>query len=77
MPEFNENTYVFKDFLNLNSVNFTDMEAKIDEYGFTHFIVLKNPKIKMYLNNNPDKYKKIYPTEDIEDKYFTIYERIK
>ena len=77
MPEFNENTYVFKDFLNLNSVNFTDMEAKIYEYGFTHFIVLKNPKIKMYLNNNPDKYKKIYPTEDIEDKYFTIYERIK
>lgn len=77
MPEFNENTYVFRDFLNLNNMNLSNMEEKIDEYGFTHFIVSKNVKMKMYLDSKPDEYKKIYPTGDIEDKNFTIYERVK
>ena len=29
LPEFNENVYVFKDFLNLNNMNLTNMEEKI------------------------------------------------
>ena len=77
MPEFNENIYVFKDFLDLNNYNFTDMESKIDEYGFTHFIVNKNTRIQRYLSERPKEYKKIYPTGDIQDDVFTIYERIK
>lgn len=77
LPEFNENVYIFKDFLNLNNMNFNNMEEKIDEYGFTHFIVSNGVKFKMYLDLKPDKYKKIYPTGEIEDNNFSIYERIK
>lgn len=77
LPEFNENTYVFKDFLNLDNMNFRNMEEKIEEYGFTHFIVSNGTKFKMYLDLKPDGYKKIYPTEEIEDNNFSIYERIK
>lgn len=77
MPEFNENMYAFRDFLNLNAWSLKNMEAKIDEYGFTHFIVSNSSKMKKYLESNKELYNKIYPTEDIEDKYFTIYESIK
>ena len=77
LPEFNENVYVFRDFLNLNNMNITNMEEKIDEYGFTHFIVSNGVKMKMYLDLKPDEYKKIYPTDEIEDNNFSIYERIK
>ena len=52
------------------------MEEKIEEYGFTHFIVINDSRIKNYLNNS-DKYDKIYPTGDISDKHFSIYEREK
>ena len=78
MPEFNENIYVFKDFLNLSGANldYNQMEEKIEEYGFTHFIVSKGRKLGMYLDLNEDKYKVIYPTENIEDKNFRIYEKI-
>jgi len=78
MPEFNENTYVFKDFLNLSGANldYNQMKEKIEGYGFTHFIVSKGRKLGMYLDFNEDKYKVIYPTEDIEDKNFRIYEKI-
>lgn len=76
LPEFNENVYVFKDFLNINNLGIFELESKINEYGFTHFIVSKSTKFKMYLSQNPDKYKQIYPTEDIEDNNFTIYEKI-
>lgn len=77
LPEFNENVYAFRDFLNLNNMNITNMEEKIDEYGFTHFIVSNGVKMKMYLDLKPDEYKKIYPTEESEDNNFSIYERIK
>ena len=76
MPEFNDNTYVFKDFLSINSMNLTNVEAKLDDYGFTHFIVSRSSKLKMYLEENSDKYEKIYPNEEIKDDNFTIYERI-
>ncbi len=76
MAEFNDNTYVFKDFLSINSMNLTNVETKLNEYGFTHFIVSRSSKLKMYLEENPDKYEKIYPNEEIEDNNFTIYERI-
>ena len=33
--------------------------------------------MKMYLDLKQDEYKKIYPTEEIEDNNFSIYERIK
>jgi len=77
MPEFNDNMYAFKDFLDLNGANLDNMEDKIEEYGFTHFIVTKNSKIKKYLESETELYNKIYPTEDIEDKNFVIYERVK
>ena len=77
MPEFNKDVYVFSDFLNFNGVTFKNMEEKINEYGFTHFIVSNGTRIKTYLEERPEKYKVIYPTEEIEDKNFTIYEKIK
>ncbi len=77
LPEFNENVYVFRDFLNLNNMNLNNMEEKIDEYGFTHFIISNGVKMKMYLDLKPDEYKKIYPTDEIKDNNFSIYERIK
>lgn len=78
MPEFNENTYVFKDFLNLSNANlsYKEIEDKIEEYGFTHFIISNGRKLGMYFDFNEDKYKLIYPTGDIEDKNFKIYEKI-
>lgn len=76
LPEFNKDVYVFRDFLNLNGWHLADMEQKIEEYGFTHFIVLKNTALKKYLDIYSDKYKKIYPTGDISDESFTIYEKI-
>ncbi len=77
MPEFNKDVYVFSDFLNLSGVGFKNMEEKIDEYGFTHFIVSNGVRIKTYLDERPEQYKVIYPTEGIEDENFTIYEKIK
>lgn len=77
MPEFNDNMNAFEDFLYLNGWSLKDMEAKIDKYGFTHFIVSNGSNIKKYLKYNEDKYVQIYPTGDIEDENFTIFERIK
>lgn len=77
MPEFNENVFVFSDFLNISSMNFKDVEEKIEKYGFTHFITSSGSRFKLYLDDHPEKYKEIYPTGDIEDTNFTIYERIK
>lgn len=76
MPEFNKDTYVFKDFLNINNMNLKDVEKKIEEYGFTHLILISNAKFKIYLDDHPEKYKVIYPVDDIKDENFTIYERI-
>lgn len=77
MPEFNDNVYVFRDFLSLDGASLKNMEDKIEEYGFTHFIVLNNSRMKAYLENNNDIYEKIYPTQNIQDENYTIYERIK
>ncbi len=77
MPEFNENVFVFSDFLNISSMNFKNVEEKIEKYGFTHFITSSGSRFKLYLDDHPEKYKAIYPTGDIVDKNFTIYERIK
>ena len=76
MPEFNKDTYVFKDFLNINNMNLKDVEKKIEEYEFTHLILTSNAKFKIYLDDHPEKYKVIYPVDDIKDENFTIYERI-
>lgn len=76
MPEFNENVYVFRDFLNINNLGITGIEKKLDEYGITHLITTNTSKIKLYMDLLPETYIKIYPTEDINDKYFSIYERI-
>ena len=76
LPEFNENVYVFRDFLNINNMNLKNVESKIDEYGFTHFIVLSDTRFKIYLDDHPEEYRVIYPTGDIQDNNFTIYERI-
>jgi len=77
MPEFNENMYAFKDFLNLDGWNINNMGEKIEEYGFTHFIVVENSRIDKYLETKPEIYKKIYPADDIQDDNFTIFERVK
>ena len=77
LPEFNENVYVFKDFLNLNNMNIKNMEEKIEEYGFTHFIVSNGVKMNMYLDLKPVEYKKIYPNDKVSDNNFSIYERVK
>ena len=76
MPEFNDNVYVFKDFLNLNGLGITNIEQKLDEYGITHLIITNGAKLKLYMDLKPEKYIKIYPTENIEDKNFSIYERV-
>lgn len=76
MPEFNENVNVFKDFLEMNGMNIDNVEEKINEYGFTHFILIKGNKLKNYLKEKPNKYKKIYPIDGTLDPYFTIYEKI-
>ena len=49
---------------------------KIEEYEFTHLILTSNAKFKIYLDDHPEKYKVIYPVDDIKDENFTIYERI-
>lgn len=76
MPEFNDNIYVFRDFLNLNNLGITGIEKKLDEYGITHLITSNGTKLKLYMDLLPETYIKIYPTEDINDKYFSIYERV-
>ncbi len=77
MPEFNDNAYMFYDFLHLNGWSFSNekMEEKINEYGFTHFILINGVRFKQYIEDRPDEFVKIYPTGDIEDERFTIYER--
>ena len=78
MPEFNENMYAFRDFLRLNDVKDSNetVENKFEEYGFTHFVVTNTSRIKRYLEERPEKYNKIYPTEEISDDRFSIFERI-
>lgn len=69
-PEFNEGVNVFTDFLNLSGIGITNVEGKLDEYGITHLIMYKNAKLRTFIDQNPDKYTKLY-----EDEHFCIYER--
>ena len=76
MPEFNIGVNVFYDFLKIDSIGFTDMEAKMDEYGFTHYLIKKNSKLRVYLEAKGDNYYQlVYPLGEVEDDVFCIYER--
>ena len=76
MPEFNKDINVFYDFLKIDSIGFTDMEAKMNEYGFTHYLIKKNSKLEVYFRaKGPEYYQLIYPIEEVEDDVFCIYER--
>ena len=76
MPEFNIGVNVFYDFLKIDSIGFTDMEAKMDEYGFTHYLIKKNSKLRVYLEAKGDNYYQlIYPLGEVQDDVFCIYER--
>lgn len=70
-PEFNKGVNIFNDFLNLSGLNISDVEEKLDEYKITHLIMYNSSKLKIYIEQNLDKYKQIY-----SDQYFVIYERI-
>ena len=76
LPEFNKDVHIFSDFLDLSGVNYTDMESALNGYGFTHYLVPNGGKLKVYLGDRPDKYKKVYPEDDILDCNFTIYEKV-
>lgn len=70
-PEFNSGVHVFTDFINLSGINLKNMQEKIDEYNFTHFIIKNDSRIKIYLELQTDQYKKIY-----NDNNFLIYEKL-
>ena len=70
-PEFNEGVTVFNDFLKISGLNSSDMDGLLDKYDFTHFIMTKKAKLRVFMRQNEDKYKEIY-----EDDYFCIYEKI-
>lgn len=77
MPEFNEGVEVFKDFLKIDAVGYTDMEAKMDEYEFTHYLIRKNSKLQVYFEAKGENfYQQIYPLGEVQDNTFCIYERI-
>ena len=80
-PEFNENTNVFSDSINLNNINcnIIEIEDKFSEYGITHLILYKNnskSKLAKYVEYNPERYNLIYPTGELEDNNFYIFERL-
>lgn len=80
-PEFNDNVDVFTDFLNINGMNLDiiDIEDKLSEYGITHLILYKNnskSKLARYIEYMPERYKRIYPTEELKDENFYIFERL-
>lgn len=68
-PEFNEDTYVFDDFLNINNIGMY-YEDGIEKYGITHLLIYKNSKLNMFVSRN-NKYKELY-----KDDSFVIYERL-
>lgn len=81
-PEFNKDTTVFTDFLNMSGLSDSiyNTEQLIDKYGITHFILYKNSSksnLAKYIEQCPEKYKLIYPLGNIEDNNFYIYEKIR
>jgi len=80
-PEFNENVDAFSDFINFNNINcnIVEIEDKFSEYGITHLILYKNDsksKLAKYVEYNPERYNLIYPTGELEDNNFYIFERL-
>ena len=69
-PEFNENITVFNDFLSISGINTEKIEEILDKYQITHLIMYKDTKLRIFIKQNPDRYKLLY-----EDDYFCIYER--
>lgn len=77
MTEFNEGANIFLDFLRIDAVGYTDMEAKMVEYGFTHYLMKKNSKLEVYFRAKGENfYQQIYPLGETQDDTFCIYERI-
>ncbi len=77
MPEFNEGINVFYDFLRIDSIGFSNMEAKMDDYNFTHYLIKRNSKLEVYFRaKGANYYRMIYPLGEVEDNAFCIYERI-
>ena len=70
-PEFNKDVHVFNDFMSISSLNNSNIEGKLEEYGISHLILYKSAKLKVMIDQNKDKYKEIY-----SDKNFCIYERM-
>ena len=69
-PEFNDGVTVFTDFLTISGLN-NSVKTILDKYDFTHYIIFKNSKLKLYLRLNPEEYREVY-----EDRRFCIYEKI-
>lgn len=68
-PEFNgKGMDIFSDFLNISSFN-CNIDEKINQYGFTHFIIPKNAKLRKILELK-DNYEELY-----EDENFCILKR--
>lgn len=63
LEEFNKNTYVLKDYMNM----FYNYEELFKKYDFKYFLLDNSDKLNKVLTK--DKYKIIYV-----DKYFTLYE---
>ena len=77
MPEFNEGINVFYDFLRIDSIGFSNMEAKMDDYNYTHYLIKRNSKLEVYFRaKGANYYRMIYPLGEVEDNAFCIYERI-
>lgn len=71
LPEFNKNTNVFQDFINISGLNTKNIEGMFDKYKFTHFIMFTNSRLTIYLDAKKDEYNKMY-----DDGTFSIYEKL-
>jgi len=70
-PEFNPGTTVFKDFINISGLRVDNIEELFDDYGITHLLMFSNARLRMFINQTPDRYMLIY-----NDGRFVIYERL-
>ena len=69
-PEFNPGVYVFRDFINISSLNIRNIEERLDYYEITHLLMFSNARLRLFINQNPEVYNQIY-----YDGRFVIYER--
>lgn len=68
-PEFNENCYIFDDFMTLSNIS-GYYEEGFNRYEITHVITYKNSKLNLFLQRD-ENYNELY-----SDKYFVFYERL-